>query len=462
MRRHLLAVLALAACGHSAHPAAPAAPTVDAARLEAALTPYVQAFGAHWGEGHAMSGFVLVAQHDRPVYARAFGYADRDQRVAADADTSFRIGSVTKQFTAAMVMKLIEKGTLHFDDAMPKLGLDFPTGDKTVTLRQLLTHTSGIPSYTDIGPEWEKKQPLELTHEELLALVAGKPFDFEPGSKWRYNNTGYYLLGVMLEKQHGKSYAEVLQDEVCAPLGLSRTRYDSNTELIKNRARGYSGKDGKLVNADFLGMSQPGAAGALLSTGGDLVRWSMALSSGKVVKPESYKAMTTPTVLPDGHDTHYGFGLMAGEMAGQPCIWHNGGINGFNSVLIHVPSAGLHLAVISNSERLNADKIGKELLFALLGVPMPVAKDQPTTPELRQRLAGNYRIEDFKLELKVFDKDGKVMVQGQGQNPAPLLWQGGDEFLASFDNSVKFVFAKDAKSFELHQGGGIFVAKRQE
>jgi len=396
------------------------------------------------------------------VVAKGYGLADAEFDVPANADTAFRIGSITKQFTAALVLRLIEQGKVSLDDPLAKHVPDFPTAGKTVTVRQLLDHTSGIKSYTSLGAAWEKTQPLELTHDELLGLVAGKPFDFEPGTDWRYNNTGYYLLGVLLEKVTGKPYAQLIQDEIAGPLGLGRTRYDSNSDLIKNRAQGYEHRDGKLGNDAPLGLSQPGAAGALLSTGGDLVRWSTALCDGKVISNDSYARMTQTTVLPNGRDTRYAFGLGRDQFAGKARIHHGGGINGFNSFLFWLPEAGLHVAVISNSERLSAKRAAEEIAYAVLGLEPPRAEDRPTSPQLRASIAGDYTIEALGKGMKVFEQDGKVMVQGDGQSAVSILWQGEGEFRASFDPSVKLIWQKDGKSFELHQGGGVFVAKKKE
>ena len=160
-----------------------------------------------------------VARRGTVLLATAYGLADAELDVPANADTLFRIGSITKQFSSAMIMRLVEKGELSLDDRLGKLLPDAPFPAEPITLRHLLDHTSGIPSYTDLGREWVKKQPLELTDQELLALIDGKPLTFAPGEGWHYNNTGYYLLGMLLSKRHGKPYAQVLQDELCKPLG---------------------------------------------------------------------------------------------------------------------------------------------------------------------------------------------------------------------------------------------------
>jgi CubicO group peptidase (beta-lactamase class C family) len=397
---------------------------------------------------------VAVAQHGKSLLAKGYGKADAEFDVPANEETMFRIGSVTKQFTAALVMRLVEQKKLALDDELAKYVPDFPLQGHKVTIQELLQHTSGIKSYTDVGEAWHKVWPLELTNTELLALVKDAPFDFEPGTDWRYDNTGYYLLGMVIEKVAGKSYAEELQTELCAPLGLARTRYDSNRELIKNRAQGYTLDGEQLVNDQMIGMAQPGAAGGILSTAGDLVRWQMALSSGKVVQPESFTRMRTPTVLPNGHDTHYGFGLKMDEWAGKPRVGHGGGIFGFNSMLFWLPGEDLHVAVISNGEPLSSAKLADAIAYAVLGIERPVVKDEPIPQELIARLSGDYALAGIHLDAKVFEREGKLMVQATKQSAFRILWQGGLEFRAEFDTDVKLVFAADGKSLELYQRGG--------
>ena len=406
---------------------------------------------------------VGIAQHGKVLLAKGYGLAEAEHDVPATATTMFRIGSITKQFTAAAILRAVEQQKLALDDDLSKFVPDFPLQGKKVSIRQLLNHSSGIPSYTDIGPEWEKVQPIELSHQELLALVAGKPFDFEPGAEWRYNNTGYYLLGMVLEQVFGKSYAQVVQDELCQPLQLAHTRYDVSAELIKGRAQGYGMHDGKRANDALLGMSQPGAAGALLSTGEDLVRWSMALAGGKVVSAANYTLMTTPLVLGNGRDSGYGFGLMVGEFSGRRVVQHGGGIHGFNSMLLHVVPWDLHIAVISNSERASAEKLAKEILRAVHGAAKFTAKDEAIPAELLAALAGTFAIEAVGMDLTISSKDGKLFAKGQaeGQGEFRLLFQGEREFRAEFDHEVKLLFTADGKQLTLHQGGGAFPGTRK-
>jgi CubicO group peptidase (beta-lactamase class C family) len=404
---------------------------------------------------------IAVARKGQVLFSKGYGKAEVEFDVPADELTMFRIGSVTKQFTAALVLRFVEQGKLSLDDDLSKFVPEFPLHDHKVTIRQLLQHTSGIKSYTDVGEAWEKLWPLELSHAELLALVSDAPFDFEPGSDWRYNNTGYYLLGMLVEKLSGVSYGDCLVEELCKPLGLERTRYDSNRALIKNRAQGYSLDKGQLLNDQPLGMAQPGGAGGMLSTAGDLVRWQMALTAGEFVSLESFEQMRTPCALPSGRNTNYGFGLMIDDFHGKPRVQHGGGIFGFNSMLMWLPGEDLHIAVISNGEPISSSKLADAIGFAVLGLERPHVKDEPIPAELIARIAADYALVGLDLDARVFEQDGKLMLQASGQGAFRLLWQGTDEFRADFDNDVRLVFAADGQSLVLFQAGGKFDGLRK-
>ena len=309
---------------------------------------------------------VAVGRGDELLFARGYGRAELEFGAAADEATMFRIGSVTKQFTAAAILKLAERGQLALDESLTTYLPDYPTHGHEITLRHLLTHTSGVHNYTDLGSTWAAVQPFELSDAELVALWRELPLDFPPGEGWNYSNSGYYLLGMVIAKVTGKSYPEFLREAFFEPLGLTGTRYDSNGEVIPRRAQGYGWQAGRSWNDRVLGMSQPGAAGGLLSTAGDLVRWQQALVAGRVVSSESYLEMTTPYMLASGRETGYGMGLQLDTQLDRPCVWHGGGIHGFNSVLLYFPEERLSVAAISNSEGLRAVPLGFELARALL------------------------------------------------------------------------------------------------
>lgn len=396
------------------------------------------------------------------LLARGYGRAEAEFDSPAKPDTMFRIGSITKQVTAAMVMRLVEQGKVDLTANSNSYVPEYDTGKHTVTVTQLLNHTSGIPSYTDIGEEWQKVWPIELTHKQLLGLVQDRPFDFQPGQDWNYNNTGYYMLGMLLENVQGKPYADLI-DDLAAELQLKHTRYDSNRDLIRNRAQGYSLSNGKLSNDQLLGMNQPGGAGGLISTGADLVRWAHALHNGKVVSKESYAQMIKSTVLPSGRDTKYGFGLMPGEFADHESIGHGGGIHGFNSALHWLPEFDFYVAVISNC-KLSASKVANAITFEVLGLKSPEDTQKQVDPKLKAALIGTYAVPKAGMDIRIFEKEGKLFAQGsgKGQGSFGLLYQGDGEFHASFDASVRVVFELDGSELVLHQAGMEFPGTRKQ
>jgi len=309
---------------------------------------------------------VAVARGGVVIVERSAGLADIEHHVPADVDTLFRIGSLTKMFTAAAVMRLAEQGKLSLDDDILTRLPNAPTQARAVTIRQMLTHTSGIPNITS-QPEFKRSAAREMTADELMAIVQGAPFEFEPGERWKYSNTNYLLFGPMLEAVDGRSYAQFLQEELFGPLGLTHTRYDSNRDLIRNRAQGYDFDPGVgPFNDALIAMGNAGAGGGLLSTAGDLVRWSMALTSGRVVQPASYRQMVDSAVPTGIPGMSYGFGLAVFDQQGRTRISHFGAINGFTAVLSWYPDEDLHVAVISNSTAVASDPIEMGIATAIL------------------------------------------------------------------------------------------------
>jgi len=335
-----------------------AAAPVESARIDAIVQEHMRAPGA-------VGLSVAVARGDELVYSRAYGFACLEYPVNADEETLFRIASVTKQFTAAAILKLAERGRVALDDPLTKYLPEYPTHGQEITLRHLLTHTSGIPNVTDLGKTWSDVAERELDHGAMVALWKDRPLDFTPGVRWKYSNSGYYLLGMVIEKISGRSYPEFLRAEFFEPLKMSRTRYDSNSELIPNRAQGYRFDDGVFRNDRVIGTSQPFSAGGLLSTASDLVRWEAALVSGRIVGPAFYEEMTLPFLLADGRETDYGMGLFLDPVADHPCVHHGGDLFGFNSVLAYFPEEKLTIAALSNSEKLSTEALLEELARAL-------------------------------------------------------------------------------------------------
>lgn len=407
---------------------------------------------------------IAVVRGNDTIAMKGYGRADFENDVPATAQTVYRIGSITKQFTAVAVLQLLEQGKLSLDDTIQRFLPDYHAQGRRVTIRQLLTHTSGIKSYTSLGPEWTRTMRLDVSHDSLVALFQDKPFDFEPGTKFLYDNSGFYLLGMIIERASGQPYAAYLAQHEFAPLGLSATLYCDDRPLLAHRAAGYERDSGKFVNASPLSMTQPYSAGALCSTVGDLVAWQRSLVTHRLISAASTAMMSTPATLSDGSRTGYGFGLAIGNLGDHRKIGHGGGINGFLTELDYYPDDSLTVVVLANSESAEPGRLAEDIARAVLGVAPPVVKDVPLSAAAIARVAGTYAL--GPLRVRVFETSGKLQAQATGQGAFGLRWQGDSSFVAAFDDNVRLVFqpadAPRATSFILYQGGIAQTATRVE
>ncbi len=383
---------------------------------------------------------VLVMKEGKVVYARGFGLASLELKVPNAPALVYRIGSVTKQFTAAAIMTLVEEGKVALDAPVSRYLEGLPEAWRPATVQQLLTHTSGIPSYTDI-PEYGAHMREDLPGLKLLqTLVWTKPMDFAPGTKWHYNNSGYFLLGLIVEKVSGKSYADYLQAKFFAPLGLAHTRFGTETELIPGMASGYS--NGR--PSAYLSMTQPYAAGSLVSTSEDLARWTTALHAGKVVKPESLKLMTTPVKTADGKEHPYGFGLMFRESQGHRLVGHGGGINGFICHLEGDPAMQTVAVILCNTDgpKVGPDYLGRRLLALAAGSPIVEPTGIAVTPAKLVRLAGAYQHDGFRRTIAF--EQGRLTSQAGGGTAYELIPTSELTFqLKGSDTLLRFEVAGD-------------------
>ncbi|MHB1328438.1 MAG: serine hydrolase domain-containing protein, partial [Gemmatimonadales bacterium] len=290
--------------------------------------------------------------------------------VPATAETVYRIGSVTKQFTAAAIMRLMEQGKLSLDDTLQKFLPSFPTQGNRVTVRQLLNHTSGIKSYTSLGPKWARTMRIDLVPDSMVALFATEPFDIKPGDAWRYNNSGYFLLGVIAGKVTGTPYPALVEAALLAPLGLGSSSYCHNARLIPKRAQGYAVDQGVVINDHPISMNIPAGAGSLCSTVLDLLAWQRALDGGRVLDAKLLTAMRTGQVK-SGARGQYGYGVAIGALQDHAQVAHSGGINGFSSWLANYPDDRLTVVVLTNNASGQAPALGAALARLVLGLPAP-------------------------------------------------------------------------------------------
>jgi CubicO group peptidase (beta-lactamase class C family) len=317
---------------------------------------------------------VAIVKDGQVTFSKGYGLANIETDTAATPETVYRIGSLTKPFTAMLVMAHVEKGELSLDDPIVKHLPDLPKAFEKVTVRQLLNHTSGIASYTNL-PAFVKRSREIGTAKEMIEMSAAAPADFAPGASWKYNNTGYIVLGELVAKLEGHPWAQAVAERIATPLGLENTRASDPASVVKNRAAGYVSDGVGVRNAPYLDLSWPYSAGAIESTVLDLAKWDSSL--GKLLKPETLTAMTTP----GGAAKAYGLGWIVADMNGVRVVSHNGAIPGFSAFLGRVPAKKTTVIVLTNSSGGQADALGRQILGLAVPEVAPkttaIADDDP-------------------------------------------------------------------------------------
>lgn len=451
--------LAAAACATPPQPAgAPALEAAAPADPNQAFIDAARAKIAKYVADNKFSGAVLVAKDGQPVLREGFALANRELGITVKPETVFRLGSITKQFTAASIMQLVEAGKIGLDDPVSKYYAASPAAWSKITVKHLLNHRSGIPSYTGLPGFFEKQLGVDRTPEQVVELTRDMPLEFEPGAKFNYNNTGYVLLGYIIEKVSGQSYADYLSAHIFTPLGLKHSGYDDTTTLIPDRAAGYSFENGVWTNSVYISMTLPHAAGSLYSTVDDLLVWEQALFAGKVVSQASLAAMTAD------YGEGYGFGLETQDGQGHKSIGHSGGIPGFSTYMARFPDDGLTLIALGNLETARSTSVVKDIARLWLGLPEP--PPPPTLvavtvkPEVLDRYVGVYELMP-KFNITVARAGDGITAQATGQGAFPLTPTSDTEFHFQ-EAGIRIVFPVGdglAQSFTLFQGGER-IAKR--
>jgi len=316
------------------------------------------------------SGVVLVARDGRSLFEKAYGLADSELDVPNKLETRFRLGSVTKQFTAMAVMILAERGKLRVADSICNYVENCPKAWAGITIRHLLTHVSGIPNFTEFSDN-DRYERLPMTPLATIARFRDKPLDFTPGQRFNYSNSGYLLLGYIVERASGESYEDFLRKNIYEPLGMLNSGYDHPKTILKDRARGYSKENGQFVNAMLMEMDTPLGGGSMYSTVGDLLRWDQALYTERLVSRKSLEEMFTPFQgpYPKGWWSRhrYGFGWFITTWFERNLIWHEGGIYGFCSAIFRYPDDRTLVVVLENRDE------GEDDSFDIKEEPMVVA-----------------------------------------------------------------------------------------
>jgi len=418
----------------------------DASRMDQVVQSHVA--------DHSFMGSVLVARGNDVIFSKGYGSADLEWDVPNAPNTKFRLGSVTKQFTAASILLLEERGKLSVNDPVKKYIPDAPAAWDQITIMHLLTHTSGIPNFTSF-PDYPKLEPFATTPEKLVARFRDKPLEFAPGEKWNYSNSGFVLLTYLLEKITGGTYETFVRENIFTPLGMKDSGVDSNSAVIHHRASGYVFEKDHFENAGFIHMSTPQGAGALYSTTEDLLKWEQGLFGGKLLKPASLEKMTTP------FKNDYAFGIGVQTVGGHKKIDHGGGIEGFNTHLAYFPDDKLTVVVLSNVNGNAPGEIATRLAALARGdaIKLPGERKEITlNPKILNRYVGAYQMTNGPAMLITLENNQLFSRLGN-QQAVPIFPESETMFFLKVVDA-QLEFSTDATHLTLHQGGRDMAAKR--
>jgi CubicO group peptidase (beta-lactamase class C family) len=456
-----------AAAGAGGTAATNKTPAADRSTLptDAELADFARAALAKAYPDDGPGAAALVARQGRVVLRQGFGLSNLDLQVPVDPSHVFEIGSVTKQFTAAAILRLAEQGKLALDDSITELLPELPATYAPITLTHLMTHTAGVPSYTEF-PEWMGRWREDMSLSTLIGLFRDKPLEFVPGQSWKYSNSGYILLGAAIEKASGKSYEDYVEQEIFTPLDMTHTRYGHQEEVVAGRAAGYvKGPDG-WANAPYLSLTQPYAAGSLMSNVDDLARWSDALEAGKAIAPASRDRMFTPAVLAggehDGVSTRYGLGNGLPQISGHAAHAHGGGIHGYRSDLIRVPDADLLVVLLSNNTSVNPGELTRKIAEHALGGPPPEPLSVTLDAASLDAFVGVYAAPGAgPNQRRTVSRDGdQLWLERTGAPRVALRSIGDDRFIAT-EAAAPVRFLRDAGgqviALEIDSGFGPLI-----
>lgn len=401
---------------------------------------------------------VAVFKKSERLFVKSYGYADLEFDVKLPVDASFEIGSVTKQFTSAAILQLAEQGKLALDDDITKF-IAFNTQGKKVTIRHLLSHTSGIKGYTEL-PFFEEFSKLKFERDSLLRRVEKEPFTFEPGSELIYNNTGFFMLGLIIEKVSGVSYEDYVVKNLFQKAGMTNSYYCSEQKVVRNRAHGYDAGEEGLVRAQYLDHTWPYAAGSLCSSVEDLVKWNDALHHGRILGKEMYQEFITPAVLTNGAHAYYAKGVVVMKRNGMQLIEHGGAINGFLSQNSYFPEEDISVVVLMNTlGSLGTWNVADPIIEFLIG------KQAIETHSFKgdlSKFTGIYKGAGRGSEflVRVIRKDSTIAVQRGENSPKKLKYSEENLWNDGF-TTYQFVGTGDSlNELRINETYGYYILKK--
>jgi CubicO group peptidase (beta-lactamase class C family) len=373
---------------------------------------------------------VLIAQDDKIIYRKAFGMANLELNVPMKPENVFQLASITKQFTSVSILMLVEQGKLSLQDPLSKFIADYPRGNE-ITIHHLLNHTSGIKSFTNL-PDFRAKTRLDMTPDEIISSFKNLPLEFNPGEKYEYSNSGYFLLGYIIEKLSGMSYEDFIQKNIFDKLGMKYSYYSNSYKIIPNRANGYQLYEGNFENAEYMSSTIPYASGALMSTVDDMFLWNKAIHSNMLISESSKKAAFTNYTLANGKNSNYGYGWYVNEIANITTIEHPGGMNGFTTSGIYIPEKNVYSIVLSNlDDGRGAEHLNIKAVSALLGNSI-TEKAAVNIPEKElKKWVGAYQFDNVVRFITY--ENGTLYSAREGGRPFKLIPLSNNEF--RFENN---------------------------
>lgn len=437
----LLALLLVlhAPVSHAQSSAPNASEQALAARLDSAIAPLFKA--------NEPGATIIVTRGGRALFRKAYGMADVANGRPMTPDTVMRLASITKQFTATGILLLADEGKLSLGDDITRFLPDYPTGGKHITIEHLLTHTSGMANYTS-KPGFESNLTTDQTVGQMIAGFKNDAPQSEPGTRYAYSNSGYVLLGAIIEKVSSLSYAQFVEQRIFVPLGMNNSAYAGHERGSAPRARGYTRSSGSSSSGfepgKAISMTLPYAAGALVSTVDDLARWDAAVSSGKLLKPATQQKALTAHILADGTSAPYGYGWSVGTLRGMPMQSHGGGIYGFSTYAVRLPEQQLYVAVLTNADSglASAEMVALKAAAIAAGNPFPDYKAVALGPKVLEAFQGSYRIDDSNVR-NFRSEGGQLVMDRNGRNKVVLTAFSDNGFFVP--NSVASLeFQRDA------------------
>lgn len=421
------------------------------------LKPIDSLLTSKFNNGPAIS--VLVSKEFEPEYTLTKGYADLENEVPATPDSKFRIGSLTKQFTAVAILKLMEDGKLSLTDSIQTYLPEFPVKSHPITIEHLLTHTSGFKEVTETKEFTSVLMKVGCEPEKLVNYFKDAPLNFEPGSQFQYCNSGYHLLGLIIEKVSGLAYEDYLRTEIFEKADMKNTLADSNLKIIKNRASGYVKSNEKIINSPYIDMSVPFSAGNLLSTPGDINKWYKALFNYKIIGKENLEKAHSPYTLNDGTKSNYGYGWFVGNLQGEKVIAHEGGINGFLSSVIFVPGNQSLTVLLSNCMCNPTASTAKEIAAFSIGKPLPKKEKVKLARRILEKYEGDYQMENEVWSVRI--KNDELYLMFENGSGYPIFALNEEEFFAE-EWDARFIFKmKDNNvQFQLIYSGGKVTGEK--